>query len=229
MATATTTTATTLPAFLQDRLSSLIDTGQTLSQRPYTPYGGPRIADVTAPTAASYAMTQNNVGSYLPSLMASTSLYGQAGQLYNPDDAAQFMNPYINNVVNRIGDLGARNLTEKLLPAINNTFTGAGQFGSSRQRDVTGRAIRDTNESILGQQGEALYNSQNAATSAYQAALQRQLQAGQGLAQNAQQLQTQQGTDEANLAKVGAAQQATTQQNYDLAYQDFLKIGRAHV
>jgi hypothetical protein len=67
-----------------------------------------------------------------------------------------YMNPYTDAVVNRIGDLGARTLREKLLPEISDTFTNAGQFGGTRQAEMIGRALRDTQEGISAQQSEAL-------------------------------------------------------------------------
>lgn len=75
-----------------------------------------------------------------------------------PEAVDEYMSPYTDAVVNRIADLGNRNLMENILPKVNDTFTGgsAAQFGRERHADITGRAIRDTQESILGQQSEAL-------------------------------------------------------------------------
>lgn len=68
----------------------------------------------------------------------------------------QYMSPYVDGVVDRIGQLGARNLSEKLMPAINQDFIRAGQYGSSRMMGEVGKALRDTQESVLAQQNEAL-------------------------------------------------------------------------
>lgn len=73
-----------------------------------------------------------------------------------PGSAAAYMNPYTQHVTDRIAQLGARNLQENLLPEISDQFVRAGQFGSAQQRDVVGRALRDTQEAILAQQGQAL-------------------------------------------------------------------------
>lgn len=78
-----------------------------------------------------------------------------------PGAAANYMSPYTSGVTDEIARLGGRNLSENLLPAVNDTFTGAGQFGSRRHADFTGRALRDTNESILGQQSLALQQGYN--------------------------------------------------------------------
>ncbi|MCA3698926.1 MAG: hypothetical protein IOB84_03925, partial [Brevundimonas sp.] len=67
-----------------------------------------------------------------------------------------YMSPYTSRVVDEIARRGGRNLTENLLPGVNATFTGAGQFASDRHHEFTNRAVRDANESILGQQSQAL-------------------------------------------------------------------------
>lgn len=73
-----------------------------------------------------------------------------------PGSVDAYMSPYISGVTDRIAQLGARNLSENLLPQISDQFVRAGQYGSAQQRDVVGRALRDTQESVLGQQAQAL-------------------------------------------------------------------------
>ena len=114
---------------------------------------------------------QANQGNYQPYLnAASQSLPGSVGN---------YMSPYTDSVVNRIAQLGQRNLTENLLPQVNSTFTGAGQFGSTRNADFTNRALRDSNESILGQQASALQSGYTQAQNTALTDLQRQAQLGQ--------------------------------------------------
>ena len=88
---------------------------------------------------------------------AASPFVGAASKTF-PGSVNEYMSPYTDAVVNRIADLGNRNLTENILPGVNDTFTGgnAAQFGRERHADITGRAIRDTQESIMGQQAQAL-------------------------------------------------------------------------
>lgn len=88
-------------------------------------------------------------------LQAASPFLGAAAQTF-PGAAQQYMSPYTDAVVNRIAQLGGRNLSENLLPQISDQFVRAGQYGSPQQRDVIGRAVRDTQESVLGQQAQAL-------------------------------------------------------------------------
>ena len=99
----------------------------------------------------------------------------QAGQT-TTQNINQYMNPYENAVVNRIGALGARTLQEQLLPAISDKMIGAGQFGGTRQAEIMGRALRDTMEGISAQQAQALQQGYGQAAGLAQADLARQAQ-----------------------------------------------------
>jgi hypothetical protein len=87
-----------------------------------------------------------------------------------------YMNPYTDMVVNRIGDLGARSLREKLLPQITDQFVGAGGYGGSRQAEAIGRAVRDTQEGISAEQARALEAGYGGALQTSSADLARQAQ-----------------------------------------------------
>ena len=102
----------------------------------------------------------------------------QAGQTAT-QNISQYMNPYENAVVGRIGALGARTLQEQLLPAISDKMIGAGQFGGTRQAELMGRALRDTMEGISAQQAQALQQGYGQAAGLAQADLQRQAQLAQ--------------------------------------------------
>jgi hypothetical protein len=103
---------------------------------------------------------------------------GQAGQTA-VQNINQYMNPYEDAVVGRIGALGARTLQEQLLPAISDKMIGAGQFGGTRQAELMGRALRDTMEGISAQQSQALQQGYGQAAGLAQADLARQAQLAQ--------------------------------------------------
>jgi hypothetical protein len=124
------------------------------------------------------------------------------------------MNPYVQNVVDQIPQLGQRNLTENLLPQVNSTFTGQGQFGSTRNADFTNRALRDTNESILRQQTDALSAGYKQAQDMSLEDLKRQ----GALAQTTQQLNA---ADIGLLSTAGQQQQGQTQANLDTGRKDW--------
>lgn len=103
----------------------------------------------------------------------------------------QYMNPYQDAVVNRIGALAGRNLQENLLPQINDRFTGAGTYGGSRQAEAIGKTLRDLQESTLAQQTSALQQGYTQATGLQQGDLARQAELARtagGLGQTQQQI-----------------------------------------
>jgi len=104
---------------------------------------------------------------------AAQPFLGQAAQTA-PQVVGQYMNPYQDAVVNRIGEVGARTLREQILPGIEGAMIRAGQFGGTRQAELTGRGIRDTMEGISAQQAQALQQGYGQAQQAAQTDLSRQ-------------------------------------------------------
>jgi hypothetical protein len=168
---------------------------------------------------------QDNANAYAPQVAndfssANSDISGAATP-FDRNTFNQFLSPYTDNVVNRIAQLGERNLSENLLPAVNDTFIRAGQFGGSRNADFTERALRDTDESILGQQATALESAQNNAMSNYNTAEGRSLQAGNSLGALGQ-LTGQENRNELNFTNtIGGQQQQQNQNNLNVAEQDF--------
>ena len=148
-----------------------------------------------------------------PNAVQQNIQYGMSG--YNPNEVTnKYMSPYTTGVVNEIARLGNQNLTEKILPGVNSTFTGAGQFGSTRNADFTNNAIRDNTYNTMGQQSLALNQAVDNANQNYQSWHQNAL-ANAGTATNLQ------GTGLNALNAAGQQDQNQTQQSYDLAYNDF--------
>lgn len=103
-----------------------------------------------------------------PTGLMAASPYLAAASAPSSTGIASYMNPYNDAVTNRIAQLGARNLSENLLPTISSDFIKAGQYGSQRQGDLIQRALRDTQESVLGQQASALQQGYGQAVNAAQ-------------------------------------------------------------
>lgn len=125
---------------------------------------------------AQQASEGNALSGAQPYLQASTNPMGlsaaapylSAASGTAPGNIASYMSPYISGVTDRIAELGGRNLSENLLPALSDDFIRSGQYGSTRQRDLVGRALRDTQESILGQQAQALESGYGQAGQLYE-------------------------------------------------------------
>lgn len=167
-------------------------------------------------------LTQGNVGSYQPYMQQAQNSLGQAGAS-TPSQINNYMSPYIQDVNNATAQLAQRNLQENLLPSVNSTFTGAGQFGSTRNAEFENRALRDTNQTLLQQQAQNLQQGYNMAGQQFSADANRDLNVGATYG-NLGNLNSQLGyKDAAAMDTMGQEKQNQQQQNYNLAYQDFLQ------
>lgn len=217
IATPATDTSSTLPAWLQEYTRSLAGQATEVAGGEYQPFQAPsspatygqdigRIAGFDPMQSQAFSNVQANQGVYQPYLNTASKTIPQA--------IGDYMSPYQDDVVDRLAVLGQRNLTENLLPQVNSTFTGAGQFGSTRNADFNNRALRDANESILGQQAQALNQGYQQAGQTALQDLQRQAALG-GLAQNYGYVDT------GMLATAGQQKQGLAQQNMDLGFKDW--------
>ena len=140
--------------------------------------------DTSAAVAGGIQGMLGNDG-YLNSVMGNwydqTPAQGALGAYaqYNPSKLASFTNPYTTNVVNANNTLSNQNLLENVLPSVNSTFTGNGQFGSTRNEDFTLRAIRDNQQTLNNTNANVLMNAQNQANTNYQNWTQMGVNAGQ--------------------------------------------------
>jgi len=212
---------------------------QTLAGANYTPYQGQRIADFNPEQQQVFGET---MGMQTPgqfnqaSQMAGASgigglMAGQnfANQATDPNATAQYMSPYMQNVVDyqksqalrdyQIGDQMRAAQTSK-----------AGAFGGSRQALVQSEAQRGLNSQLQGISAQGAQNAFQNAQAQQQFGAKLGLEGMQLAGQNAQTLGTVgsqlQAADMARLqaqGQVGATKQAATQAGMTQSYQDFLK------
>lgn len=261
-----TTSQTVLPDWYSNYAMQLLSNQQAIMNRPYETAPMPRVAEFTPGQQQGFGMTGQAATAYQPALSAATEAtkgamaapsgleaaqpyFTQAGQS-TVSNIGQYMNPYTEQVVSRIADLGARNLRETIMPEIEGRYVRAGQLGFGPREGAaapsgmltdTARAIRDTQSEILGKQAEALRAGYSEAAGLSAADLARQGQLGQivgglqgqditrGLSA-AEQLGALGASAQALGLKgaeavtgVGTQQQALNQRNLDLAYADFLR------
>ena len=140
--------------------------------------------DTSAAVAGGIQGMLGNNG-YLNSVMGNwydqTPQQGALGQYvqYDQSKLNQFTNPYTTNVVNANNTLSNQNLMENILPGINSTFTGDGQFGSTRNAEFAQRAIRDNQQTLNNTNANVMMNAQNQANTSYQNWTQMGVTAGQ--------------------------------------------------
>ena len=250
------TSVSALPDWYSNYAMDILSNQQAISNQPYTLYGAPRIAEMAPQQQQAIGMASQAAGAFQPGLQQATQttqnvdpylgLYAaspylqQSGQT-SASQVGTYMNPYTDQVVDRIGQVGARTLNEQVLPGIRDKFIGGGTYGGSRNAEMFGRGVRDAMEGISAAQSQALQQGYQGSLGAAQVDLARQGELGGNIAQQygaAGSQQLAQGSQLANLAAqqqalgitgagalqaAGAAQQGQAQQNLDLAYQDFLR------
>jgi hypothetical protein len=245
-----------LPDWYNNYTQQLLSNQNAVMNAPYLTYQGPRVAGFTPQQQQGMQMVGQAATAHQPGLntaqqatqdlmqapgglQAAQPFLSNAGQT-SVSQVQQYMNPYQDAVVDRIGDLGARTLREKLLPEISDRFIKSGQFGGSRQAEMIGRGLRDSMEGISAQQAAALSAGYTGALGAAQTDMSRFAGLGQtaGALQqgdissgraNAAQLAAIAGQQQAlgltganAIQQVGALQQAQDQKNLDVGYQDFV-------
>lgn len=249
------TTMQNVPSWLSDYTQGLIARANTVAAEPYQAYQGPRVAGFSPLQTQAQNMASENVGKWSPytdaakggyegvlggpGALSQAAPYLQAGTKSYTDQVQDYMNPYVENVIDRSTELASRKLQEQLMPAINKNFIASGNYGSAAQQRATGRALRDVTGELQSQSRAALSDAYNQGAQLQGNEAMRQIQAGQlagnlygqdmtnrlqasqGLGGLGQMISGLRGTDAAALAAAGADQQALTQRNLDLAYGDF--------
>jgi hypothetical protein len=160
------------PEFYTNYLQDIANLGQNAVQQ-----GG--IAGFSPLQQQAFQMVPDVAFAGAGSMGASSQLLGEAGATTVPDVIADYMNPYQSAVVDEMGRLTQRNIQENILPNLGAAATGSGQFGSRRQSQVTGNALRDIQSDLLGKQMQALQMGYKDAGTTAQNDLTRALNAGQ--------------------------------------------------
>lgn len=246
---ALTTTNDALPDWYQAYTRGIAGKADAIANAPYQGYSDPRIAGFNATQTGAQQDILDNAGAWQPNMgvaenQLSTNLGGlgtvasdafnRANGMNFQDDIGNYMSPYTSGVVDELGRLGNKNLFDNVLPGVNSTFAGTGQFGSTRNADFTNRAITQNQQEILGAQSKALESGFTQASNNFFADKTGDTQLGQAAGtygnQGAQllgalgQQRATLGLADANASNiVGGLQQAQTQQGLDLQYQDFLQ------
>ena len=218
--TKTTESQQTAPEFYTNYLQDIANLGQNAVQQ-----GG--VAGFSPLQQQAFQMAPDVAFAGAGSMGASSQLLGQAGATTVPDVIADYMNPYTSSVVDEMGRLTNRNVQENILPNLGAASIGSGQFGSRRQQQITGNALRDIQADLSGKQMQALQQGYTQAGTQAQTDLSRALSAGQAFENLGQ---AQQGMGLAGLKTMsdyGAQQQAQGQRllDYPMAQtQQFAKL-----
>jgi hypothetical protein len=216
------TQATTAPDYYTNHLSNLATKGMEAATGAKYVGADPlqeQAFQNVAGAASAYKPTLDAAGNTLTSAVSATSpLDAATGYLKQATSdpslaAASYMTPYIQSVVNQLGEAGQRNIRQNLSPLAAAGAVGGGQFGSKRGAEVLGQTLSNANREILGSQ----YNALNTGYSdALKAAIQQNQIAGTAgtTAANAA------SSGQQNLTQAGKAQTDLAAQNQSLGLAD---------
>jgi hypothetical protein len=154
----------TMPQWYQDLSGNLANSINSAA----TTAGGLSSNWYNQPVAAPITGLQNQAATGAatpfdpnPGMQSAQGSLNQFQTQFDPSKLASFMSPYTGQAMDTVARLGNQNLQENTLPGVNSTFTGAGQFGSTRNAEFNNRAIRDEGRNVLETQGNLLNGQYN--------------------------------------------------------------------
>lgn len=224
--TSTVTQQNTLDPFIKEALTRNIQAATQVSQLPYQPYGGPRVAGFRPAEQQAFDIAQQaatgRVGS--PELAAATAA-AQRATAYSPaqfqQDVSGFMNPYQQNVIDATMARLSQARAERDA-ATKAQLAASKAFGNER-RGVYEAQLAGEQDLNTAQTLANLYSQgYGQAAQMAQGLPGQQLAGASALAGYGNQALQQQQAYANMLAGVGQQQRGMAQQNLDIAYQDFL-------
>ena len=216
------TTSTTSPApWVTEGAKENYETAKSLTDQPYTPYEGARIADFTPDTMNAFDLVRGGVGQSGPQLEQAGALATKAGAGVPGVDLDKYMNPFTGAVIDSTRNEMMRT-GEIQRVGIRNRAHGAGGYGGARHGVVEAEQMRNESRTIADMIAQLQMQGYDRATGLASTDLNRMPQISAllaNLAGTGQELRTR---DAAGLEAIGRQQQDLDQTNLNLAYQDFM-------
>lgn len=154
-------------------------------------------------------------------LQQAAGALGAYSQPYNRAELNQYLDPYVGDVVTNLGRLSQEKLRADL-EDVNSTFTGAGQFGSTRNRRFVEDALQRSQREYQGAVANEMDNAFDQANQTYLSWAGRPLQAATVYGQLGQLGSNLGWQDLNNQFAMGNTMRDIEQSSYDTAYKDWL-------
>lgn len=225
--TSTVTSQQTLDPFIRDALQRNVMAAQQVSQLPYQPYSGPRVAGFRPAEQQAFDIAQQAVAGRVGSQqLAGATQAAQQAAAFGPEqfqqNVAGFMSPYQQNVIDTTMARLSKARAERDA-ATKAQLAASRAFGNTR-RGVYEAQLAAEQDLNTAQTLANLYQQGYGQAAGLAAGLPGQrLQASQQLAALAPQALAQEQAYSSMLGGVGQQQRGMAQQNLDLAYRDFLE------
>lgn len=225
--TSTVTSQQTLDPFIRDALQRNVMAAQQVSQLPYQPYSGPRVAGFRPAEQQAFDIAQQAVAGRVGSQqLAGATQAAQQAAAFGPEqfqqNVAGFMSPYQQNVIDTTMARLSKARAERDA-ATKAQLAASRAFGNTR-RGVYEAQLAAEQDLNTAQTLANLYQQGYGQAAGLAAGLPGQrLQASQQLAALAPQALAQEQAYAGMLGGVGQQQRGMAQQNLELAYRDFLE------
>jgi len=208
-----TSTSQSLPAYQEEYLKNILSSAEGLANQPTT-IPDYQVASMSPAQQQAIQLGVSGIGAYQPMMQAGATTLGQGVSSLSPQAYQQFMNPYVDQVVNQsMQDLQRQADIER--QRIGSGAIQGGAFGGSRQAVAEQELQRNTADAMARQ--SAQLRSQ-----AFESAQNRAQQAGElfgklGLQQAAlgESAQAAQQRDIGILSQLGGQEQQQMQAEID--------------
>ncbi len=229
----TTKKTTTLSPQLEEFVGSSLTGADEITNLPYQPYEGGRIAGFGEDTQAGFAGVEGNQGVWQPGLDEASGIASGVGQhevTAFPDiDIGAYMNPFIQQVMDRsLSEMNRQNMIDR--NNLKGGIAAQGAYGGSRHGILEGEQQRGQSELKQNLIAELMSGAYKDAGTQYRADVnnqfvnsQLQLQAGNQLAGYGRDASQMGYQDAAAMMDIGGRQDMLDQAGLDTAYQDFLR------
>ena len=223
-ATSTVTQQATIPDELKPFVTDVLEKAQAIQERReeegYVPFSGPRIAQFAPEQTQAFEQIKGLVGTGQQYFDPAARLTASSAFAPTGPQVGQFMNPYIQNVID-IQQREARRAADIDRQQLGAQAVGAGAFGGSRQAILEAEQSRNLQQQLGDIQARGLAAAYEDAQTRLQQQRERERLAGAQFASLGQAAPGQAFRELSALEAIGAQRQQQAQQALDIAQQEY--------
>jgi len=223
-ATQTVTQQATIPDELKPFVTDALEKARAIQERRevegYVPFSGPRIAEFAPEQTQAFESIKGLVGQGQQYFDPATRLTASSAFAPTAPQVSQFMNPYLQNVVD-IQQREARRAADVERQQLGAQAVGAGGFGGSRQAIIEAEQARNLQQQLGDIQTRGLAAAYEDAQARLQQQRERERLAGAQFATLGQVAPGQAFRELSALEAIGAQRQQQQQQALDIAQQEY--------
>lgn len=223
-ATQTVTQQATIPDELKPFVTDVLEKARAIQERRevegYVPFSGPRIAEFAPEQTQAFESIKGLVGQGQQYFDPAARLTAASAFAPTAPQVSQFMNPYLQNVVD-IQQREARRAADVERQQLGAQAVGAGGFGGSRQAILEAEQARNLQQQLGDIQARGLASAYEDAQARLQQQRERERLAGAQFATLGQVAPGQAFRELSALEAIGAQRQQQQQQALDIAQQEY--------